>query len=498
MGNSTHKECVDSGFLMTRPVRTRITPRNVNSLKEGDHITWHRTYGIWHHANVVKTFSSGQIEVRHFASDRTGLKAKAIIQNKVVDPLKENGILYRINNSSIPGGNSAELVVARTRGIESISDSMACFPYTMTEEVQTQLLKMKRCLCEPETLNEYRGNDNNLLGVICGLCDQEWLRETRNTRKKIIFQGQEMGKYNYKEFVDSGFLMTRPERTEITQWNVGSLGEGDHITWERTYDIWHHAIVVKIFLSGQIEICHFDSDNERKKTKAIIKTKEINPLKENGTLYRINYSNIPEENSAALVVARTKYFRSLPTISKSCYNLFKNNCENFATYCKTGTSISYQVEWLKSRVEELIADELENIPQIRRLVIQLRHTRYGGNDLFNRGGDASLLMLSEVRMCYKDIVKIISITGMSDEDRSREIIKRISQCVGGVVTVGVGSYALGSFKSKYGTLVAGPLELFFGKIFGAWVGGRIARSGIMNRGLCEISDLDLQVQSYQV
>ncbi|WAQ95190.1 hypothetical protein MAR_027880 [Mya arenaria] len=110
MGNSTHKECVDSGFLMTRPVRTRITPRNVNSLKEGDHITWHRTYGIWHHANVVKTFSSGQIEVRHFASDRTGLKAKAIIQNKVVDPLKENGILYRINNSSIPGGNSAELV----------------------------------------------------------------------------------------------------------------------------------------------------------------------------------------------------------------------------------------------------------------------------------------------------------------------------------------------------------------------------------------------------
>ncbi|XP_052781199.1 uncharacterized protein LOC128217834 [Mya arenaria] len=356
---------------------------------------------------------------------------------------------------------------------------------------------MDRCSCRT-TFYQYLGNDNNLLGVKCKTCDQEWLRETRNPRERIIFQGQELGKYTHKECVDSGFLMTRPERTKITQENVNSLRVADHITWHRANGIWHHAIVLKIFPSGVIEICHFDSGKYGWKTKAIIKTKEIDPLKENGELYKIDYSNNPEENSAELVVARTRVLQSLSRTGKYSYSVNKKNCENFATFCKTGFSISYQFEWLKSRLQRALIYGTQTTFCIKALFNLLIHIRYNQNlsfllrhirhisdeelSLVFDAVCASVLVLGEVKTCYEDIGRINSNTGISDEDRWLEKFKRISECVGEVITVVVGSYARGYFGSEFGSLVGGPVELIVGKMVGTSVGD-LRASKILNRGV---------------
>ncbi|XP_052791340.1 uncharacterized protein LOC128225267 [Mya arenaria] len=346
---------------------------------------------------------------------------------------------------------------------------------------------MDRCSCGTNTFDEYLGNDNNLLGVKCKSCDQEWLRETRNPRERIILQGQEMGKYTHKDRVESGCLMTRSERSHIPPSDMNSLRKADHITWHRTCGIWHHAIVLNTFPSEFIEICHFDSGKYGWKIKAIIKTKKINLRKEDGLLYKINYSNIPEENSAELVVARTRVLHSLSRTGEYCYNVLTNNCENFATFCKTGTSISYQFKWLISQVQRAVINGMQTTYRIKRLSFLLRHIRCISDEKLSRFIDAvcaGVLVLGEVKMCYEDIGKINSNTGISGEDRLLEKVKRISECVVGVIAVGVGSYARGHFRSRFGSLIGGPLELCFGKIVGAWVGSRIATSVIMNRGFC--------------
>ncbi|XP_052781735.1 uncharacterized protein LOC128218190 [Mya arenaria] len=340
---------------------------------------------------------------------------------------------------------------------------------------------MERCVCRKQSFCEYRDDDEELLGVNCTSCGQEWLKETSNPRERIIFQGQEMGKYTHKECVDSGFLMTRPERTKITPRNVSSLRKGDHITWHRSYGIWHHAIVVKTFSSGQIEVCHFASDKTR--LKAIIKNKVMDPLKENGNLYRINYSSIPDENSAELVVARTKVLQSMSTIGEYCYNFFRNNCENFATFCKTGFSISYQLEWLKKNAQHAIdlGVDFGKDPSVRRRLYQLRFVLYEGIEALTGAGDvlgAGLLVLGEVFSCYKDIGEINAKEGMTDEDRHFEKHNRLYACAGGMVLGAVGSYALGQYMgSTLGSLIGGPLGLFVGRMIGGWVGGLIASSG---------------------
>ncbi|XP_052781200.1 uncharacterized protein LOC128217836 isoform X1 [Mya arenaria] len=192
----------------------------------------------------------------------------------------------------------------------------------------------------------------------------------------------------------------------------------------------------------------------------------MDPLKENGDLYRINYSSIPDENSAELVVARTKVLQSLSTIGKYCYNFFINNCENFATFCKTGFSISYQLEWLKKNAKQAmdLGIDFGNNPSVLRWLYPLRFVLYEGIEALTGAGDvlgAGLLMLGECYSCYKDIAEINAKEGMSEKDRMFEKFNRRCVCSGGMVLGAVGSYVLGQYMgSTLGSLIGGPLGLF--------------------------------------
>ncbi|WAR25748.1 hypothetical protein MAR_011452 [Mya arenaria] len=157
----------------------------------------------------------------------------------------------------------------------------------------------------------------------------------------------------------------------------------------------------------------------------------MGPLEENGDLYRINYSNIPDENSADLVVARTKVFRFLSTIGEYCF--FMKNCENFATFCKTGFIIRDQLEWLISQVK-----------QSMHLGIGLQYAH-----------------------CFP-YEGIAALTGGENS--------RLSACVGGAALGATGSYALGQLiGSTVGSQIGGPSGYFVGKMIGTWLGGRIGK-----------------------
>ena len=76
-------------------------------------------------------------------------------------------------------------------------------------------------------------------------------------------------------------------------------------------------------------------------------------------MYLINHpTKITEVNPPELVLARAR-----SRIDDTGYNLFDDNCEHFATYCKTGCAYSHQIEWLWKKFEECVA-----IPRLKSFI----------------------------------------------------------------------------------------------------------------------------------
>ena len=77
-------------------------------------------------------------------------------------------------------------------------------------------------------------------------------------------------------------------------------------------------------------------------------------------MYRIEYpEEITKANVTELVLARAR-----SRIGDTGYGLLSDNCEAFATYCKTGVAQSHQVTWLKEKVKECL--ELGNIKAVTK------------------------------------------------------------------------------------------------------------------------------------
>ncbi|XP_033746284.1 uncharacterized protein LOC117331587 [Pecten maximus] len=71
-------------------------------------------------------------------------------------------------------------------------------------------------------------------------------------------------------------------------------------------------------------------------------------------MFRIEYpEEITEMNDHELVLARAR-----SRIDDTGYSPFTDNCESFATYCKTGVEKSHQLAWLNGKVNELITHNI--------------------------------------------------------------------------------------------------------------------------------------------
>ena len=127
--------------------------------------------------------------------------------------------------------------------------------------------------------------------------------------------------------------------------DAGCLKVADHIAWHRT-GYWHHGIITNIE-DDTITVTEFrnsGSENKEKNKAEILQTKYDKwNIVENVYLFKY-----PVDEDPAIVVKR-----ALLCIGQKGYHVLKNNCEHFATWCKTGVVASTQIQTLVKSITSL-------------------------------------------------------------------------------------------------------------------------------------------------
>ena len=126
-------------------------------------------------------------------------------------------------------------------------------------------------------------------------------------------------------------------QTKIDPKAAWKLRPGDHII----YGINHHAIVVQCSRSDHkyVRVIHYTSPKEKAKmTKGVVVENWVDLSKENGDLYRVEYK--PE----AVFDSDEVILRGQSRRGEDKYNIFCNNCEHFAHWCKMDVCECEQVE----------------------------------------------------------------------------------------------------------------------------------------------------------
>jgi hypothetical protein len=117
------------------------------------------------------------------------------------------------------------------------------------------------------------------------------------------------------------------------------MAKGDHIyvsIYMNDAALYHHGIDC-----GNDTVIHYQKNYKNEKNGIILWV----PMKEfakGKKIYTVKYDNY---DPPLIVVERAKR-----KLGETKYNLFNNNCEHFARYCKTGMPISHQVENAKNLV----------------------------------------------------------------------------------------------------------------------------------------------------
>lgn len=114
-----------------------------------------------------------------------------------------------------------------------------------------------------------------------------------------------------------------------------SLRKGDHVAWISRFGfIYHHAIVTKV--NGGSFTCMEWSRSENKiktVTRTDVGVSALSPM------FKVQYpAPITRSNPPYLVVARAS-----ARLDDEGYKLLFDNCEHFASFCKTGYHVSSQI-----------------------------------------------------------------------------------------------------------------------------------------------------------
>lgn len=121
---------------------------------------------------------------------------------------------------------------------------------------------------------------------------------------------------------------------------AGGLRRGDQVVWPRCIGYWHHAIVETVNDDGTINVIEWDFNKihrgVRKKWDLFVNCC-CSPM------YKVIYPDeVTQQNPPDLVLSRARALLDLEG-----YNLFTDNCEHFATFCKTGCHQSGQIFQLR-------------------------------------------------------------------------------------------------------------------------------------------------------
>ncbi|XP_033754570.1 uncharacterized protein LOC117337612 [Pecten maximus] len=226
---------------------------------------------------------------------------------------------------------------------------------------------------DPSKLKHYIDSNNRRIGWFCTKCGVESLVQEYITG----VNSDHLSRRQPRGLEQNAVFQVQCPKTEVDLRHYADiLKPGDHVTWHRPYIIWHHAIVSEINArNNTIGLIHWT------KTGDCIRI--INEIKNvgEGQLYRIDYSEVVnKENPFELVLARAR-----SRINDTGYELFSDNCESFATFCKCGVVQSHQLAWLKGKVTEFLG---HNVATHTKSIVK-SVTKYLASASINLAGDGA-------------------------------------------------------------------------------------------------------------
>ncbi|XP_071798092.1 uncharacterized protein [Asterias amurensis] len=221
---------------------------------------------------------------------------------------------------------------------------------------------------DPVKFRRYFSQDgkSQLLGICCTMCGQEWLQDrflfhpdTDKTRPRIRLYGVVLKKQLKVAMDTNPAFLVMGSRKKIDLDNaLDILKVGDHITWQRPYILWHHAIVTGVDKeNGLLKVIHWNKMKWSCGTTQIMET-DISLGDQWGAneLYQIEYGEeMTKANPIELVNARAK-----SRLRDTGYELLGDNCEAFASYCKIGVMESCQTMWVYNKVKTIVFETLVN------------------------------------------------------------------------------------------------------------------------------------------
>ena len=345
-----------------------------------------------------------------------------------------------------------------------------------------------KCIqCDNSDASKFRRyyDGDELLGAFCVKCECEYLKEAllvSPSKENCLYLGKENF---YKKTVaidttDSSVYMVHPARTEITNLSLCAdyLKPGDHIAWKRPYVIWHHALVTAVDTErNKVRVIHWSS---QKGERAQITEELIDLKKERGNLYRMDYSEeVIKENPPRLVLARAR-----SRLGDKGYDLFRDNCESFAAFCKKGVERSQQVRWLRKWMVDQLKKALGSLAgkslQLLKASLLPQTVKVSTAEAVEKVANNLQWIGFGLVVAIEGVITIIDIKKLYRERKDGNLTRKVFI---EEVTKRVTDAILVSGLAAAGGLVAGPAGIFVGiiggmcgKLVGSWLGPKIGRA----------------------
>jgi len=257
-------------------------------------------------------------------------------------------------------------------------------------------------------------------------------------------------------------------------YSISELTAGDHVKWKRILGYDHHAIVETV-ANGRVHVIEFSGNPTDKKNAEIERTvvDDITQM----------YKYIYDRCSDAVTVLR----RARERLGEKGYNVFKNNCEHFASWCKTGYEKCPQVSSFARRIRmipsELVVAAVERGSAFPRVVASggkafVRSCAVQGVSRALFGvtfvvGEAALFAYNCLRAQhnYKSAVRRAgdNMKPRLKQQRNENIAEAGYEALGAVGGTVVGA-AIGSFIPVVGTVIGGLIGGLGGRLLGKLFG----------------------------
>lgn len=276
----------------------------------------------------------------------------------------------------------------------------------------------------------------DVIGYYCKDCKTEWLSDewNRNSAPNIeekMVDHHYIPRFRYLQMSDMGIRVYWDHVQE-------KLQPGDHIAWQRSCSYWHHAIVEKVE-KRKITVIEWTSHSSwgevcgcrlmPRFTVTIHRTdidrrdRCCGRIKElvDGPMYKVVYPEaVQMQNPPELVLSRAH-----SRLNNAGYKVARDNCEHFATFCKTGSHKSGQIKQVGLTFQAW---------GLKRLVIALIYvTLLAGfaeliEEIFGKGQDyVGLIIIGAVELVH--VVYIICVVYISDIPEGKFIYTKCSHRV---------------------------------------------------------------------